>query len=182
MQATDVMATLDLARAHAGVDRARVVHRPRLLSHNRPWYVSQTLGTYLTQHGLTHTRGAPYHPMTQGKIDRYHRSMKNVVRLDVYYSPLGTRAGDWALRRALQPPSAARGAAERDAGGRVRGTAGSGPRPPRTDQTRDIGAAEARQFDRSVRTAMRRECDLLTSPNGPEDSGDLQAKEKILAA
>jgi len=34
MQATDVMATLDLARAHAGVDRARVVHRPRLLSDN----------------------------------------------------------------------------------------------------------------------------------------------------
>src|SRR5262249_5709627 len=34
-----------------------------------------------------HTRGAPYHPMTQGKIERYHRSMKNVVKLDVYYSP-----------------------------------------------------------------------------------------------
>jgi len=35
------------------------------------------------QHGLTHARGAPYHPMTQGKIERYHRSMKNVVKLDV---------------------------------------------------------------------------------------------------
>ena len=31
MQAPDVMATLDLARAHAGVDRVCVVHRPRLL-------------------------------------------------------------------------------------------------------------------------------------------------------
>jgi len=56
--------------------------------------VSQALGTYLTQHGLTHTRGAPYHPMTQGKIERYHRSMKNVVKLDVYYSP-------WELERAI---------------------------------------------------------------------------------
>ena len=84
MQATDVMATLDLARAKAGVDQVRVVHRPRLLSDNGPCYVSQALGSYLTQHGLTHTRGAPYHPMTQGKIERYHRSMKNVVKLDVY--------------------------------------------------------------------------------------------------
>ena len=94
MQATDVMATLDLARAQAGVDQVRVVHRPRLLSDNGPCYVSQALGSYLTQHGLTHTRGAPYHPMTQGKIERYHRSMKNVVKLDVYYSP-------WELERAI---------------------------------------------------------------------------------
>jgi putative transposase len=94
MQASDVMTTLDLARAKAGVDQVRGVHRPRLLSDNGPCYVSRALGTYLTRHGLTHTRGAPYHPMTQGKIERYHRSMKNMVKLDVYYSP-------WELERAL---------------------------------------------------------------------------------
>ena len=27
------------------------------------------------------------HPQTQGKIERYHRSMKNIVKLDPYYSP-----------------------------------------------------------------------------------------------
>jgi hypothetical protein len=43
MQATDVMATLDLARAHAGVDRVCLVHRPRLLSDNGPCYVSQAV-------------------------------------------------------------------------------------------------------------------------------------------
>ena len=32
---------------------------------------------------MQHTRGAPYHPMTQGKIERYHRSMKNVVYLAI---------------------------------------------------------------------------------------------------
>ena len=36
---------------------------------------------------MEHTRGAPYHPMTQGKIERYHRSMKNVVKLENYYFP-----------------------------------------------------------------------------------------------
>ncbi len=32
--------------------------------------------------------------MTQGKIERYHRSMKNVVKLENYYSP-------WELERAI---------------------------------------------------------------------------------
>ena len=61
---------------------------------------------------------------------------------------VGARAGDRALRRALQPPPAARGAAERDPGGRVRGTAGDDLGQPRADQTRDTGAAEASQSDR----------------------------------
>ena len=94
MQTTDVTATLDLARAKTGVDTVRVGHRPRLLSDNGPCYISGELAAYLTRHGLTHTRGAPYHPMTQGKIERWHRSMKNVVKLEHYYSP-------WALERAI---------------------------------------------------------------------------------
>ena len=34
---------------------------------------------------MDHTRGKPYHPQTQGKIERYHRTMKNVVKLQNYY-------------------------------------------------------------------------------------------------
>ena len=94
MAATDVATTLDLARVKAGVDRVAVHHRPRLLSDNGPCYISGELATYLATHGLTHTRGKPYHPMTQGKIERYHRSMKNVVKLEHYYSP-------WELERAI---------------------------------------------------------------------------------
>ena len=90
MQTADVTETLDLVRATTGVDRIRVVHRPRLLSDNGPGYVSAEL----ERHGLGHTRGAPYHPMTQGNIERYHRSMKNVVKLEKHYSP-------WALERAI---------------------------------------------------------------------------------
>ena len=94
MQAADVMETLDLARAKTGIDQVRVAHRPRLLSDNGPCYVSGELADYLETHKIAHTRGAPYHPMTQGKIERYHRSMKNVVKLEHYYSP-------WELERAI---------------------------------------------------------------------------------
>jgi len=52
-----------------------------------PCYVSKTLGDYLEEEGIGHTRGKPFHPMTQGKIERYHRSMKNLILLDHYYSP-----------------------------------------------------------------------------------------------
>jgi len=94
MRVEDVTEMLDLARAATGVDRAHVKHMPRLLSDNGPSYVAKYLPLYLDEHGLRHTRGRPYHPMTQGKIERYHRTMKNVVRLENYYSP-------WELERAV---------------------------------------------------------------------------------
>ena len=87
MTATDVSDTLAMALRHSGLERVRVRHRPRLLSDNGPSYVSAQLGAWLAQHGMKHTRGKPYHPMTQGKIERYHRSMKNQILLENYYLP-----------------------------------------------------------------------------------------------
>lgn len=87
MGAYDVQDTLDQAVAVTGVDHVPVRHRPRLLSDNGPAYVSKQLREYLKDRGLTHTRGRPYHPQTQGKIERYHRSMKAVVKLENYYFP-----------------------------------------------------------------------------------------------
>jgi transposase InsO family protein len=87
MTATDVSDTLTIALHSSGLERVRVCHRPRLLSDNGPSYLSAQLGSWLTEHGMTHTRGKPYHPMTQGKIERYHRSMKNQLLLENYYLP-----------------------------------------------------------------------------------------------
>jgi transposase InsO family protein len=83
-----------LARAATGIDRVRVELRARLLSDNGPCYVSGELRSYLAEQGMEHTRSAPYHPLTQGKIERYHRSMKNMVMLENYYTP-------WELERAI---------------------------------------------------------------------------------
>ena len=87
MSAEDVKETIDLAIAESGVDHALIRHRPKLLSDNGPCYISGELKDYLADKGFTHTRSRPYHPMTQGKIERYHRSMKNILLLDNYYSP-----------------------------------------------------------------------------------------------
>ena len=94
MMASDVTDTLEDALQAAGLTKARVHHKPRLLSDNGPCYISNELKQWLQQQQIEHTRGAPYHPMTQGKIERYHRSMKNVVKLEHYYFP-------WELEKAI---------------------------------------------------------------------------------
>ncbi len=63
------------------MDQARVVHRPRLLSDNGSSYVSADLAKWLDGKDIDHVRGAPYHPMTQGKIERWHQTMKNRILL-----------------------------------------------------------------------------------------------------
>lgn len=87
MTADDVKQTLDLAVAMTGVDKVHVRHRPRLLSDNGSCYISGELQKYLEDHSIGHVRGAPYHPQTQGKIERYHRTMKNLIKLQHYYLP-----------------------------------------------------------------------------------------------
>jgi len=63
------------------------MHRPRLLSDNGSSYVSSDLAEWLEGQNMQHTRGAPYHPMTQGKIERWHQTLKNRILLENYYLP-----------------------------------------------------------------------------------------------
>ena len=87
MKAADVTATLERALQASGLDKARVVHRPRLLSDNGSSYLSDDLAQWLERHDMNHVRGAPYHPMTQGKIERWHQTLKNRILLENYYLP-----------------------------------------------------------------------------------------------
>lgn len=61
--------------------------RPKLLSDNGSCYVSEDLKEFLAEQSITHVRGKPLHPQTQEKIERYHRTMKNIIKLEHYYSP-----------------------------------------------------------------------------------------------
>jgi putative transposase len=87
MKAKDVTATLDLALAASGLDQMTVVHRPRLLSDNGASYVAEDLAQWLDQQKMEHVRSAPYHPQTQGKIERWHQTLKNRILLEHYYLP-----------------------------------------------------------------------------------------------
>ncbi len=87
MRTEDVTDTLDLALQASGCDQVHVVHKPRLLSDNGSSYVSGELGDWLQDKGMKHTRGAPYHPQTQGKIERWHQTLKNRILLNHYFLP-----------------------------------------------------------------------------------------------
>ena len=84
MKADDVMQTVERAMQKTGLSEK---NPPKLLSDNGACYISKDLAEYLDDWNIKHVRGRPLHPQTQGKIERYHRSMKNVVKLDNYFSP-----------------------------------------------------------------------------------------------
>ena len=85
MKSEDVKRTVDRA-----IRKAKLItkQRPKLLSDNGSCYIATDLKTYLKDDlGMQQVHGRPMHPQTQGKIERYHRTMKNVVKLDNYYAP-----------------------------------------------------------------------------------------------
>ena len=46
-------------------------------------------GLWLSMH---HVRGVPFHPQTQGKIERWHQTLKNRILRENYYLPGGLEA------------------------------------------------------------------------------------------
>jgi putative transposase len=85
MKANDVKRSVDRA-----IIKAKLVtkQKPKLLSDNGSCYIATELKSYLKDnYQIDQVHGRPNHPQTQGKIERYHRTMKNVVKLDNYYAP-----------------------------------------------------------------------------------------------
>ena len=87
MKTSDVTETLDMALKASGCDQVKVAHKPRLLSDNGASYISGELSSYIKEKGMSHVRGVPYHPQTQGKIERWHQTLKNRILLEHYYLP-----------------------------------------------------------------------------------------------
>jgi len=92
MKVGDVTDTLELALLASGCDQVNVVHKPRLLSDNGSSYISGDLAEWLDDKGMDHVRGAPYHPQTQGKIERWHQTLKNRILLENYFFPEDLKA------------------------------------------------------------------------------------------
>ena len=85
---------MTLALDLTGVTQVRVKHRPRLLSDNGPAFIAEALAAFLKPYDIPQIHGRPHHPQTQGKIERYHRSMKSIVLLTTFYFP-------WELEQAI---------------------------------------------------------------------------------
>jgi putative transposase len=74
MKAEDVTDTLELALQASGCDNARVMHKPRVCSDNGLVLHRRRTGRMARRQGHGACRGAPYHPQTQGKIERWHQT------------------------------------------------------------------------------------------------------------
>ncbi len=89
METDDAKRSIEEAIMETGVNKDDM---PRLLTDNGSSYISYEFDNYLMEINMGHVRGAPYHPQTQGKIERYHRTMKNIVKLENYFFPDDLRA------------------------------------------------------------------------------------------
>jgi transposase InsO family protein len=70
-----------------GITDVPVEDRTALLSDNGPGYLSRTFGEYLRLVGIRHIVASPYHPQTNGKMERYHRTAKGEINQIPYDSP-----------------------------------------------------------------------------------------------
>ena len=61
-----------------GMDQVPITDRTRLLSDNGPGYVSRA---------FRHILAAPFHPQTNGKLERYHQTLKRDVNQAPYELP-----------------------------------------------------------------------------------------------
>ena len=75
-----------------GMDQVPVTDRTKLLSDNGPGYVSRAFRDYLGMVGIKHILATPFHPQTNGKLERYHQTLKRDVNQVPYELPADLEA------------------------------------------------------------------------------------------
>jgi len=61
-----------LQRAHERFPKAK----PRIISDNGPQFIAKDFKSFIRLMGMSHVRCSPYYPQSNGKLERYHRTMK----------------------------------------------------------------------------------------------------------
>lgn len=51
--------------------------RPRVISDNGPQFIARDFKEYIRLAGMTHVRTSPFYPQSNGKLERYHKSIKS---------------------------------------------------------------------------------------------------------
>ena len=87
MTSDSLIQVVQLAIDATGMTEVPLEDRTRLLSDNGPGYVSRAFRDYLGLVGIRHILAAPYHPQTNGKLERYHQSIKQEVNQVPYEVP-----------------------------------------------------------------------------------------------
>jgi transposase InsO family protein len=62
-----------LQRAHEKFPNAR----PRIISDNGPQFISKDFKEFIRVSGMTHVKTSPYYPQSNGKLERYHKTIKS---------------------------------------------------------------------------------------------------------
>jgi putative transposase len=62
--------------------------RPRIISDNGPQFIAKDFKEFIRIAGMTHVRTSPYYPQSNGKIERWHKTLKgDCIRVQVPLSP-----------------------------------------------------------------------------------------------
>jgi putative transposase len=79
------------------IQRAKERHpdqRPRIISDNGPQFIAKEFKEFIRIHGMTHVRTSPYYPQSNGKLERWHGSLKREC-----IRPAAPQSADEARRR-----------------------------------------------------------------------------------
>ena len=87
MRTEDFSDVIEQACERTGIDKVEAETKVRLVTDHGSALISRDFGVYLEERGIGHILASPYHPQTNGKIERFHRSAKEQIRLQVWESP-----------------------------------------------------------------------------------------------